>query len=185
MIVNYIDIDFNGNDTQKEFNHAVAMAISSAKANPSVISKVRIVSKDGNDNMGLLEAFHEFNENTSKDEFKLAYSIGSLNMVGLKKPSDDEAKSYIYIVSWNQVWDFAEISNSNKAFYSMSEAIEFFLDFKKDELESIKEHGSNDWIESDDNYLDYESGNASWEFYKDGEYSSNHSCIYIDKKAIE
>ena len=98
-----------------------------------------------------------------------------------------EKKSYVYVVSWNQVWDSNEISNpnSNKVFASKEDAFKFYEDFKKDEMESIKKKGiGDDWVESDDNWESKENGNASWEYYKDYEYTDYHSCIYIDKREI-
>ena len=96
-------------------------------------------------------------------------------------------KSYVYVVSWNQVWDSNEISNSNsnKVFASKEDAFKFYEDFKKEEMESIKKNdASDDWVESDDNWESKETGNARWEYYKDYEYSDYHSCIYIDKREI-
>ena len=94
-------------------------------------------------------------------------------------------KSYVYVVSWNQVWDSNEISNSNKVFASKEGAFKFYEDFKKNEMESINKKGvGDDWVESDGNWESKENGNASWEYYKDYEYTDYHSCIYIDKREI-
>ena len=94
-------------------------------------------------------------------------------------------KSYVYVVSWNQVWDSNEISNSNKVFASKEKAFKFYEDFKKNEMESIKKKGvGDDWVESDGNWESKENGNASWEYYKDYEYTDYHSCIYIDKREV-
>ena len=94
-------------------------------------------------------------------------------------------KSDVYVVSWNQVWDSNEISNSNKVFASKEGAFKFYEDFKKNEMESIKKKGvGDDWVESDGNWESKENGNASWEYYKDYEYTDYHSCIYIDKREI-
>ena len=94
-------------------------------------------------------------------------------------------KSYVYVVSWNQVWDSNEISNYNKVFASKEGAFKFYEDFKKNEMESIKKKGvGDDWVESDGNWESKENGNASWEYYKDYEYADYHSCIYIDKREV-
>ena len=51
-------------------------------------------------------------------------------------------------------------------------------------MESIKKKGvGDDWVESDGNW-ESKNGNASWEYYKDYEYTDYHSCIYIDKREI-
>ena len=72
-----------------------------------------------------------------------------------------EKKSYVYVVSWNQVWDSNEISNSNKVFASKEDAFKFYEDFKKDEMESINKKGvGDDWVESDGNWESKENGNT-------------------------
>ena len=68
MIVNYIDIDFAASTIQEDFNEATRIAILSAKSNPSVISKVRVTMVDEDDKVELVQAFHEYNGKTSKDE---------------------------------------------------------------------------------------------------------------------
>lgn len=185
MIENYISIDFNGVSTQEDFNNAVRIAVATSKANPSVISKVRIASSDKEDYMELAHAFHEYNEETKSDDFKLEYFTDKMKMVGLETPSDNDTKSYAYVVSWDMVWDFDQIANNNKVFVSKEDALEFFTSLKKDEFESIKDKISDNWVESDGNYYDEESGNATWEFYDNGSFSSNHSCIYLSKKEVE
>lgn len=184
MIVNYIDIDFAASTIQEDFNEATRIAILAAKSNPSVISKVRVTMVDEDDKVELLHVFHEYNEKTSKDEFKVAYFKERMKSVGISLTiNDNDINSYVYVVSWNQVWDCDEISNSNKVFASKEDAFKFYEDFKKDEMESIKKKGvADDWVESDENWVDSE--NASWEYYKDYEYSYYHSCIYIDKREI-
>src|SRR5574344_1831016 len=180
MIVNYIDIDFAASTIQEDFNEATRIAILSAKSNPSVISKVRVTMVGKYDKIELVNAFHEYNEKTSKDELEVVYFKERMKSVGLSLTiNDNDIKSYVYVVSWNQVWDSNEISNSNKVFASKEDAFKFYEDFKKDEMESIKKKGvDDDWVESKEN------GNASWEYYKDYEYTDYHSCIYIDKREV-
>ena len=184
MIVNYIDIDFAASTIQEDFNEATRIAILVAKSNPYVISKVRVTDED--DKVELLHVFHEYNEKTSKDELEVVYFKERMKSVGISLTiNDNDIKSYVYVVSWNQVWDSNEISNSNKVFASKEDAFKFYEDFKKDEMESIKKKGvDDDWVESDDNWESKENGNASWEYYKDYEYTDYHSCIYIDKREI-
>lgn len=184
MIVNYIDIDFVASTIQEDFNEATRIAVLAAKSNPSVISKVRVTMADEDDKVELLHVFHEYNEKTSKDEFKVVYFKERMKSVGISLTiNDNDINSYVYVVSWNQVWDCNEISNSNKVFASKEDAFKFYEDFKKDEMESIKNKGvADDWVESDENWVDSE--NASWEYYKDYEYSYYHSCIYIDKREV-
>ena len=186
MIVNYIDIDFAASTIQEDFNEATRIAILVAKSNPSVISKVRVTMVDENDKVELVHVFHEYDEKTSKDELEVVYFKERMKSVGISLTiNDNDIKSYVYVVSWNQVWDSNEISNSNKVFASKEDAFKFYEDFKKDEMESIKKKGvDDDWVESDDNWESKENGNASWEYYKDYEYSDYHSCIYIDKREV-
>ena len=184
MIVNYIDIDFAASTIQEDFNEATRIAVLAAKSNPSVISKVRVTDED--DKVELVNVFHEYNGKINKDEFKVVYFKERMKSVGISLTiNDNDIKSYVYVVSWNQVWDSNEISNSNKVFASKEDAFKFYEDFKKDEMESIKKKGvDDDWVESDDNWESKENGNASWEYYKDYEYSDYHSCIYIDKREV-
>ena len=184
MIVNYIDIDFAASTIQEDFNEATRIAVSAAKSNPSVISKVRVIDED--DKVELVNVFHEYNGKINKDEFKVVYFKERMKSVGISLTiNDNDIKSYVYVVSWNQVWDSNEISNSNKVFASKEDAFKFYEDFKKDEMESIKKKGvDDDWVESDDNWESKENGNASWEYYKDYEYTDYHSCIYIDKREV-
>ena len=186
MVVNYIDIDFAASTIQEDFNEATRIAILSAKSNPSVISKVRVTMVDKDDKIELVNAFHEYNGKISKDEFKVVYFKERMKSVGISLTiNDNDIKSYVYVVSWNQVWDSNETSNSNKVFASKEDAFKFYEDFKKDEMESIKKKGvGDDWVESDDNWESKENGNASWEYYKDYEYTDYHSCIYIDKREV-
>ena len=187
MIVNYIDIDFAASTIQEDFNEATRIAILVAKSNPYVISKVRVTMVDEDDKVELLHAFHEYNEKTSKDEFKVVYFKEIMKSVGISLTiNDNDIKSYVYVVSWNQVWDSNEISNSNKVFASKEDAFKFYEDFKKDEMESLKKKGvdDDDWVESDYNWESKKTRNASWEYYKVYEYSDYHSCIYIDKREV-
>ena len=184
MIVNYIDIDFAASTIQEDFNEATRIAILVAKSNPYVISKVRVTDED--DKVELVNVFHEYNGKINKDEFKVVYFKERMKSVGISLTiNDNDIKSYVYVVSWNQVWDSNEISNSNKVFASKEDAFKFYEDFKKNEMESIKKKGvGDDWVESDGNWESKENGNASWEYYKDYEYSDYHSCIYIDKREV-
>ena len=184
MIVNYIDIDFAASTIQEDFNEATRIAILVAKSNPSIISKVRVTMVDEDDKIELLHVFHEYDEKTSKDELEVVYFKERMKSVGISLTiNDNDINSYVYVVSWNQVWDKKEISNSNKVFTSKEDAFKFYEDFKKDEMESIKKKGvSDDWVESDENWE--EDASASWEYYKDYEYSYYHSCIYIDKREV-
>ena len=187
MIVNYIDIDFAASTIQEDFNEATRIAILVAKSNPYVISKVRATMVDEDDKVELVHVFHEYDEKTSKDEFKVVYFKERMKSVGISLTiNDNDINSYVYVVSWNQVWDSKEISNSNKVFTSKEDAFKFYEDFKKDEMESLKKKGvgDDDWVESDDNWESKENGNASWEYYKDYEYTDYHSCIYIDKREV-
>ena len=185
MIVNYIDINFSSSTIQEDFNEAVIIAISSAKSNTSVISKVRAIVRNDSDKVELFNAFYEYHEETYEYEFKVVYFTERMKSIGIVSPSGNDIKSYVYVVSWNQVWDSNEISNSNKVFASKENAFKFYEDFKKNEMESIKKKGvGDDWVESDGNWESKENGNASWEYYKDYEYTDYHSCIYIDKREI-
>ena len=186
MIVNYIDIDFAASTIQEDFNEATRIAILVAKSNPYVISKVRVTMVDEDDKVELVNVFHEYNGKINKDEFKVVYFKERMKSVGISLTiNDNDIKSYVYVVSWNQVWDSNEISNSNKVFASKEDAFKFYEDFKKDEMESIKKKGvGDDWVESDGNWESKENGNASWEYYKDYEYTDYHSCIYIDKREV-
>ena len=186
MVVNYIDIDFAASTIQEDFNEATRFAILSAKSNPSVISKVRVTMVDEDDKVELVHVFHEYDENTSKDELEVVYFKERMKSVGISLTiNDNDINSYVYVVSWNKVLDKKEISNSNKVFTSKEDAFKFYEDFKKDEMESIKKKGvDDDWVESDDNWESKENGNASWEYYKDYEYTDYHSCIYIDKREV-
>ena len=186
MIVNYIDIDFAASTIQEDFNEATRIAILVAKSNPYVISKVRVTMADEDDKVELVHVFHEYDEKTSKDELEVVYFKERMKSAGISLTiNDNDIKSYVYVVSWNQVWDSNEISNSNKVFASKEDAFKFYEDFKKDEMESIKKKGvGDDWVESDDNWESKENGNASWEYYKDYEYTDYHSCIYIDKREV-
>ena len=185
MIVNYIDINFSSSTIQEDFNEAVIIAISSAKSNTSVISKVRAIVRNDSDKVELFNAFYEYHEETYEYEFKVVYFTERMKSIGIVSPSGNDIKSYVYVVSWNQVWDSNEISNSNKVFASKEDAFKFYEDFKKNEMESIKKKGvGDDWVESDGNWESKENGNASWEYYKDYEYTDYHSCIYIDKREI-
>ena len=186
MIVNYIDIDFAASTIQEDFNEATRIAILVAKSNPYVISKVRVTMVDEDDKVELVHVFHEYDEKTSKDELEVVYFKERMKSVGIPLTiNDNDINSYVYVVSWNQVWDKNEISNSNKVFTSKEDAFKFYEDFKKDEMESIKKKGvGDDWVESDDNWESKENGNASWEYYKDYEYTDYHSCIYIDKREV-
>ena len=185
MIVNYIDIDFAASTIQEDFNEATRIAVLAAKSNPYVRSKV-MVMVDEDDKVELVNVFHEYNGKINKDEFKVVYFKERMKSVGISLTiNDNDIKSYVYVVSWNQVWDSNEISNSNKVFASKEDAFKFYEDFKKDEMESIKKKGvDDDWVESDDNWESKENGNASWEYYKDYEYTDYHSCIYIDKREV-
>ena len=184
MIVNYIDIDFAASTIQEDFNEATRIAILVAKSNPYVISKIRVTMVDEDDKVELVHVFHEYDEKTSKDELEVVYFKERMKSVGISLTiNDNDINSYVYVVSWNKVLDKKEISNSNKVFTSKEDAFKFYEDFKKDEMESIKKKGvDDDWVESDDNWESKENGNASWEYYKDYEYSDYHSCIYIDKR---
>ena len=185
MIVNYIDIDFAASTIQEDFNEATRIAVLAAKSNPYVISKVRVTIDEDN-KVELVHVFHEYDEKTSKDELEVVYFKERMKSVGISLTiNDNDIKSYVYVISWNQVWDSNEISNSNKVFASKEDAFKFYEDFKKDEMESIKKKGvDDDWVESDDNSESKENGNASWEYYKDYEYTDYHSCIYIDKREV-
>ena len=186
MIVNYIDIDFAASTIQEDFNEATRIAILLAKSNPSVISKVRVTMVDEDDKVELLHVFHEYDEKTSKDELEVVYFKERMKSVGISLTiNDNDINSYVYVVSWNQVWEGKEISNSNKVFTSKEDAFKFYEDFKKEEMESLKKKGvGDDWVESDYNWESKETRKASWEYYKVYEYSNYHSCIYIDKREI-
>ena len=185
MIVNYIDIDFAASTIQEDFNEATRIAILVAKSNPYVISKVRVMV-DEDDKVELVHVFHEYDEKTSKDELEVVYFKERMKSVGISLTiNDNDINSYVYVVSWNKVWDSKEISNSNKVFASKEDAFKFYEDFKKDEMESLKKKGvGDDWVESDYNWESKKTRNASWEYYKVYEYSDYHSCIYIDKREV-
>ena len=148
MVVNYIDIDFAASTIQEDFNEATRIAILVAKSNPYVISKVRVTMVDEDDKVELVHVFHEYDEKTSKDELEVVYFKERMKSVGISLTiNDNDIKSYVYVVSWNQVWDSNEISNSNKVFASKEDAFKFYEDFKKDEMESIKKKGVvDDWV---------------------------------------
>ena len=186
MIVNYIDIDFAASTIQEDFNEATRIAVLAAKSNPSVISKVRVTMVDEDDKVELVNVFHEYNGKINKDEFKVVYFKERMKSVGISLTiNDNDINSYVYVVSWNQVWDSNEISNSNKVFASKEDAFKFYEDFKKNEMESLKKKGvGDDWVESDYNWESKKTRNASWEYYKVYEYSDYHSCIYIDKREV-
>lgn len=184
MIVNYIDINLSSS-MQEDFNKAVAIAISVAKSNLYVISKVRVMAHDDSDKIELFNAFYEYNEKTREDDFKVMYFTERMKSIGIVIPSSNDTKSYVYVVSWNKVWDGEVIDNSNKVFTSEEDAFKFYMDLKKDEIDSTQEKGvSNDWVESDDNWQDLDTGNAVWEYYKDYEYPNYHSCLYVDKREV-
>ena len=184
MIVNYIDIDFAASTIQEDFNEATRIAILVAKSNPYVISKVRVIDED--DKVELVHVFHEYDEKTSKDELEVVYFKERMKSVGIPLTiNDNDINSYVYVVSWNQVWEGNDISNSNKVFTSKEDAFKFYKDFKKNEMESLKKKGvGDDWVESDYNWESKKTRNASWEYYKVYEYSDYHSCIYIDKREV-
>ena len=186
MIVNYIVIDFAASTIQEDFNEATRIAVLAAKSNPSVISKVRVTMVDEDDKAELVNVFHEYNGKINKDEFKVVYFKERMKSVGIPLTiNDNDINSYVYVVSWNQVWDKKEISNSNKVFTSKEDAFKFYEDFKKNEMESLKKKGvGDDWVESDYNWESKKTRNASWEYYKVYEYSDYHSCIYIDKREV-
>ena len=185
MIVNYIDIDFAASTIQEDFNEATRIAILVAKSNPYVISKVRVMV-DEDDKVELVHVFHEYDEKTSKDELEVVYFKERMKSVGIPLTiNDNDINSYVYVVSWNQVWEGNDISNSNKVFASKEDAFKFYKDFKKNEMESLKKKGvGDDWVESDYNWESKKTRNASWEYYKVYEYSDYHSCIYIDKREV-
>ena len=185
MIVNYIVINFSSSTIQEDFNEAVIIAISSAKSNTSVISKVRAIVRNDSDKVELFNAFYEYHEETYEYEFKVVYFTERMKSIGIVSPSGNDIKSYVYIVSWNRVWDGELIDNSNKVFASKEDAFKFYMDLKKDEIDLINDRGvSDDWVENDDNWQDLDTGNAVWEYYKDYEYSNYHSCIYVDKREV-
>ena len=127
MIVNYIDIDFAASTIQEDFNEATRIAILVAKSNPYVISKVRVTMVDEDDKVELLHAFHEYNEKTSKDEFKVVYFNERMKSVGISLTiNENDIKSDVYVVSWNKELDKKEISNSNKVFTSKEDAFKFY-----------------------------------------------------------
>lgn len=184
MIVNYIDINLSSS-MQEDFNKAVAIAISVAKSNLYVISKVRVMVHDDSDKIELFNAFYEYNEKTREDDFKVMYFTERMKSIGIVIPSSNDTKSYVYVVSWNKVWDSEVIANSNQVFTSKDDAFKLYMEFKENEIDSTQEKGvSNDWVESDDNYQDFDCGNAVWEYYKNSEYSNYHSCIYINKREV-
>lgn len=184
MIVNYIDIELSSS-VREDFNKAVAIAISAAKSNLYVMSKVRIMTHDDSDKIELFNAFYEYNEKTREDDFKVMYFTERMKSFGIVIPSSNDTNSYVYVVSWDKVWDGEVIVKDNKVFTSTDDAFKFYMEFKENEIDSAQEKGvSNDWAESDDNYQDFDCGNAVWEYYKKYDYSNYHSCIYMDKREI-
>ena len=182
MIVNYIDFDFTASTIQEDFNNATKMAILTAKFNHSVISKVRVTLSNKDDKVELLDAFHEYNEKTCEDELKVVSFMERLKPIGISLSlNDNDINNYVYVVSWNKVWDSEEFSNDNKVFTSKKDAFKFYEDFKKNEIEEIKKKGvSDDWVENEEN----DNENAMWEYYQDFDYQTYHSSIHIDKREI-
>ena len=89
MVVNYIDIDFAASTIQEDFNEATRIAILVAKSNPSVISKVRVTMVDEDDKVELVHVFHEYDENTSKDELEVVYFKERMKSVGISLTIND------------------------------------------------------------------------------------------------
>lgn len=179
-----IGISSNKGETQNDLNDAANTAKSIIKEHHDWFANVVAPSlQDMQKPAILLQVYYDYNEETKVDEFHVE-PTSELKDYGLEVPTDD-VKKCVYVVSWNQVWDDEKLADDCKVFYSKEDAIEFFKDFKKDELESIKEHNVNDdWVEDEGNFIDGESGNAKWEYYKDFEADSYHSYIYCEKKEV-
>ena len=180
MMVSYIEFMMNGGETQEAFNKCLAMARRSVAADHDRIIITRLVSSaDYKDDVELARIFYK------DDKVNIAYNEAMLSKFGLVKPTDDETDEYVWVVSFNQVWDYQELSDDVRIYANKEDAIKFFKEFIEDEKKSIGEQlGAK--IDEWDLYEKFseERGVGTWEYYLDGDAMSNHSYIYLDKKEI-
>ena len=180
MVVSYIEFMLDGDKTQEIFNKSVARAKRIVTADHDNFIIIRLVSSaDYNDDVELVRVSYEF------DKVNIAYNEAMLPKFALNKPTDDESDEYVYIVSFNQVWDYEQLSNDCRVYANKEDAIKFFKEITKDERESIDRQlgdKSNNW-ELEEN-LSEKYGIGTWEYYLGGDANSNHSYVYLDKKEI-
>ena len=180
MIVSYIEFMTNGDKTQETFNKCLAMARRSVVADHDNTIIIHIVSSA------------EYNEvkfvariSYEDDKVNIVYDEAILSKFGLVKPTDDEADEYVWVVSFNQVCDYEQLSNDFRVYANKEDAIKFFKELIKNEKKSIDEEigGEIDnWV-LDENFSE-KRGIGSWEYYLDGYASSDHSYVYLEKKKI-
>lgn len=170
----------DGDKTQEIFNKCVARAKRSVSAYHDKFIIIRLVSSaDYNDDVELARVSYEF------DKVSIAYNEAMLPKFALNKPTDDESYEYVWVVSFNQVWDREQLSNDCRVYANKEDAINFFKEITKDERESIDKQLGDESVnwELEEN-LSEKYGIGLWEYYLDGDADSNHSYIYLDKKEI-
>ena len=180
MVVSYIEFMLDGDKTQEIFNKSVARAKRIVTADHDNFIIIRLVSSaDYNDDVELVRVSYEF------DKVNIAYNEAMLPKFALNKPTDDECDEYVYIVSFNQVWECEELSNDCRVYANKEDAIKFFKEIIEDEKKSIDEElgYKSEYWELRKN-LSEKYGIGSWEYYLDSDANSNHSYIYLDKKEI-
>ena len=180
MVVSYIEFMLDGDKTQEIFNKSVARAKRIVTADHDNFIIIRLVSSaDYNDDVELVRVSYEF------DKVNIAYNEAMLPKFALNKPMDDESDEYVYIVSFNQVWECEELSNDCRVYANKEDAIKFFKEIIEDEKKSIDEElgYKSEYWELREN-LSEKYGIGSWEYYLDSDANSNHSYIYLDKKEI-
>ena len=180
MVVSYIEFMLDGDKAQEIFNKSVARAKRIVTADHDNFIIIRLVSSaDYNDDVELVRVSYEF------DKVNIAYNEAMLPKFALNKPTDDECDEYVYIVSFNQVWECEELSNDCRVYANKEDAIKFFKEIIEGEKKSIDEElgYKSEYWELEEN-LSEKYGIGSWEYYLDGDANSNHSYIYLDKKEI-
>lgn len=185
MVTTYIDFELVGEKTQEVFNKCVARAKRIVTADNEETAIVRIVSSSNydNDNLELVNVFYGEDKNTNTDKVIVSYNNVMLPKFGLSKPKDNETDEYVYVVSFNQVWDGDLLSNDCRVYANKEDAIKFFKEITMDEKETFDTlYRTEDWTLEES--LSEKYGIGSWEYYLEECAYSNHSYIYLDKKEI-
>jgi len=85
-----------------------------------------------------------------------------------------EAKTYIWVINFDDVYDFETMEHELEAFSSFQDAKNRFDDIVSDFKQTDFQDG---WIEEDGVY--------NYEAYQDGFYSQNHYCVYLEKVELK
>ena len=89
---------------------------------------------------------------------------------------------FVYVIQEEGSWDY-ETTNHTEVYASFGDALNSYKNLVRVAKSDIREWISDDQI-SESEQIDEEAGTASFEIYKDGDFTKLHNTVTITKKEV-